>query len=212
MIAALGCAPVGQSMSEVAPEPPASPGVQAAEAAPPPRGGSVIPVRFDHLDLVLRDQHRFDDPRLGTRLTYAQPEPSLRVDVYVYPMAPPAVAVPDSIRTELVRRMYEQGKADIRIYEERGRYEDVEFSPDHGVEYDTPDGRVHGWETTANMSAHDQRVDSHLVLVGVGNLYVKFRSTHPAGDDDRASTVASFVEAFLGAMRSAPPPAPDPEG
>jgi hypothetical protein len=168
----------------------------------------VLPVRFEHLDLVLRDQHRFDDPRLGTRFTYAQLEPMLRVDVYLYPMAPPDAEVPDSIRAMLVLRMFERGKEDIRAYEELGRYAEVAFGLDRELRFDTPDGPVSGWGTTAEMIAFEEEVDSHLVLVGAGNVYVKFRATHPAEDDERASTVARFVEAFLGGMRVAPPSSP----
>jgi hypothetical protein len=209
LVVAGGCAPTPLPVD--APDPTPAPAPAAApetSEAQPPRGGSLIPVRFDHIDLVLRDQHRFDDPRLGTRLTYAQTEPALRVDVYVYPMAPTNVEVPDSVRTELVRRMYERGKEDIRVYEELGRYADVTFDPDRELRFDTPDGPVDGWGTRAEMIAREEEVDSHLVLVGAGNLYVKFRATHPGEDDERASTVASFVEAFLGGMRAAPPPSP----
>lgn len=146
---------------------------------------------------ILADVLHFPDPRLGVRIRYRHEESSRLADVFVYPIGIPSEELTEEMRSDRVRRMFEQGKNDIRAYEERGRYQDLTFSPDVAVRFESPHGPTAGWATTAQFGAGEMVLDSHLFLVSIDNFYVKFRSTHPRGEDELHEAVTDFIEAFL---------------
>lgn len=185
--------------------------VEDRPAAPPAAerevsGGFGFPRAFPDLSMQLVDVHAYDNPRLGTRLTYARREPALRVDVFVFPMAPPRVEVPDSARQRLVRQMFEHGQAEIREYERRGRYAEVRFGQPAQLSLPSSVGQLDGWAVPIEMVMEGDPVRSQLYAFTLGNAFVKFRSSYPReAGPEIDSLVSRFVAAFLaGAARARP--------
>lgn len=170
-----------------------------------------FPRAFPEVSMQLVDVHNYDNPMLGARLTYARRVPALRVDVFVFPMAPLRVEVPDSTRQRLVREMFEQGQEDIREYERRGRYSELRFSEPAQLRLPSSVGPVDGWAVPIEMLIEGEPVRSQLYAFTLGNTFVKFRSSYPreAGAEIDA-IVSRFVAAFLAEAGPARPPEPVP--
>lgn len=170
-----------------------------------------FPATFPDLSMGLVDVHEYENPRLGSRLTYVRRTPALTVHVYVYPMAPPEAVVPDTVRRRLVRQMFEQGQEDIREYERRGRYSEVRFSEDAQLRLPSRLGPVEGWGSTADMLLEGEPVHSRLYLFTLANTYVKFRATYPRdGGQEVGEIIEEFVAAFLAEANPGAAPATTP--
>lgn len=203
LLATGACAGAIPRTSGPADSPPAAPSAPPAPAATPApaersSAGTGGLRNFPDLRVALADMEQYDDPRLGVQLQYHAAEPAVRIDVYVYPMAPRESELPDAERDRLVRRMYDLAKEGIREYERRGRYSGVRFSEDAARRLEVGGEPVEGWSNALEMALEGEPVLSHLHLYGHGNLYVKFRSTYAAelGDSAR-DLVERFVVAFL---------------
>lgn len=160
-------------------------------------GGFAFPRAFPELSMRLVDVHTYDNPMLGSRLAYVRGTPELRVDVYVYPMAPQGTIVPDTVRRRLVRDMFDLGRASIREYERRGRYSELRFSDDSQLRLPSRVGPVDGWHSSVDMLFEGEPVQSRLYVFSLMNTYVKFRATYPREDADE---VAAIVDEFVAAL------------
>lgn len=167
-----------------------------------PAGEGVgFPVRLDH-GFRLVDRHDYEDPRLGIQLTYITRQHRLRVDVYLYPMAPPGVTLSDTARAAQLERAFEQAERDIRTYEQRGRYQNVTEVGEAEVLLRSDADPIRGRHGHLRLDMDGRRYDSHLYVFTFARYFVKLRSTFRKVDaPDRTPILDAFVEAFVPALR-----------
>lgn len=122
----------------------------------------------------------FRDEPLGTSVRYIGPD-YFKADIYIFHGG--QTGIKEGRESAAVSGMYRQALDDIRTAGIRGYYQDIRVVEETELTFSAPDFSLPARLAHCRFQAHDQEVESYLVLTGFRGHFLKVRCTFPRDND-----------------------------
>lgn len=131
---------------------------------------------------------------LGSSVTYESEEGG-KVTLYFYDGDVPKI--PDGANNLAVKAQMKQAEGEIKIFADRGYYQNVKKVSSGKVKLGGDEGSVEALHSNYNIEIRGAKLTSDIFLFGKNNLFIKIRATRTRGD---GSTPNKAFDEFLAAM------------